>query len=40
MIIDEIESHVTTNSELVVLIDGDLHDSAAVSSTISSIGGF
>jgi hypothetical protein len=38
MIIDEIESHVATNSELVVLIDGDLHASAAVSSTISSLG--
>lgn len=38
MIIDEIESHVATSSELVVLIDGDLHDSAVVSSTISSLG--
>lgn len=38
IIIDEIETHVASNSELVVLIDGDLHDPGAVSAQIEELG--
>lgn len=38
IIIDEIETHVASNSELVVLIDGDLHDPGAVSAQIEGLG--